>query len=236
MRGLLSGLNYVHEQNYIHRDIKLDNIQLAPVGEPQDSHLKIIDFGFSAKQRVGVKLTHEEKIGTVLYMAPEQISSQSYSKKIDIYAAGISLYFMLVGYHPLYIQGGILNDNSYSLKQKVAAIEPEKWHYPSFVSTLAKDIICKLCRISQIERYDAKRALQHPWITGRFDEKIPLTASEEIQMFNQEQVLQKFIRVVQFLSVIKKDKDCSSQGNLTSILNSGIKNYQRKASLNKNSP
>ena len=46
--------------------------------------------------------------------------------------------------------------------------------------------------------------------------------------------MQKFVRVVQFLSVIKKDKDSSSQGNLTSILNSGIKNYQRKATNTKN--
>lgn len=55
-------------------------------------HLKIIDFGFSAKQRMGIKSSHEEKIGTALYMAPEQISSQKYGKKIDIYAAGITLY------------------------------------------------------------------------------------------------------------------------------------------------
>jgi len=107
----------------------------------------------------------------------------------------------------LYITGGILSDNNNTLKQKVVAIEPEKWHYPSYVTPLAKDLICKLCRISQIERYDAKRALQHPWITRRFDEKIPLTAGEEIQMFDQEQVLQKCIRVVYFLSIMKKDKE-----------------------------
>ena len=112
MKGFLNGLNNIHEMNYIHRDIKPENIQLAPKGMENETELKIIDFGFSAKQRVGVKLTHEEKIGTVLFMAPEQISSQSYSKKIDIYSAGISMYFMLVGFHPLYITGGMLPDNS----------------------------------------------------------------------------------------------------------------------------
>jgi serine/threonine protein kinase len=63
-----------------------------------------------------MKLTHEEKIGTILYMAPEQISSQSYSKKIDMYAAGIVLYQMLIGGHPLYITGSIMADNAYTLK------------------------------------------------------------------------------------------------------------------------
>jgi serine/threonine protein kinase len=42
MQGFLNGLMHVHERNYIHRDIKPENIQLA-------THLKIVDFGFSAK-------------------------------------------------------------------------------------------------------------------------------------------------------------------------------------------
>jgi len=66
---------------------------------------------------------------------------------------------MLVGYHPLYISGGVMSDNTQTLKHKVAAIEPDKWFYPEYVSPLAKNLIIKLCRISQIERYDAKRAL-----------------------------------------------------------------------------
>jgi serine/threonine protein kinase len=74
---------------------------------------------------VGLRLAHEEKIGTVLFMAPEQISSKSYGKKIDIYAAGITLYYMLMGRHPLYVTGGILSDNALTLKQKLTAIEPE---------------------------------------------------------------------------------------------------------------
>jgi len=105
------------------------------------------------------------------------------------------------------------------------AIEPEKWHYPQYVTPLAKDLICKLCRISQIERYDAKRALQHPWITRRLDEKIPLTASEEIQMFNQEQVFQKCIRVLTFMSILKKEEQNQDQNGerCVALLNKGIK-------------
>lgn len=203
MKGILTGLQKVHEKNYIHRDIKPENIQLAPVGMSNEGELKIVDFGFGAVQRMGIKNTHEEKIGTALYMAPEQISSQRYSKKIDIYASGIILYTMLVGYHPLYINGGMLSDNTQSLKHKVAAIDPAKWHYPSYISKLAKNLIVKLCKISQIERYDAKRALHHPWITRRLDDDVPLTASEEIQHFNLEGILQKSIKLVHVLSILK---------------------------------
>jgi|TARA_B110000285_G_C15016229_1_gene559206 serine/threonine protein kinase len=49
MNGFLNGLLNIHEMDYIHRDIKPDNILLAPKGQPQELFLKIIDFGFSAK-------------------------------------------------------------------------------------------------------------------------------------------------------------------------------------------
>lgn len=55
MKGFLNGLNHIHQMSYIHRDIKPENIQLAPMGMDNEKHLKIIDFGFSAKQRMGFK-------------------------------------------------------------------------------------------------------------------------------------------------------------------------------------
>ena len=119
-----------------------------------------------------------------------------------MYSVGLTLYNMFLGYHPLYITGGILSDNSHTLKQKVAAIETELWHYPDYVSPMAKDLICKLCRINQIERYDAKRALQHPFITRNYNEKIPMTKTEEMQMFNIETGFQKVIRAMYYLAVV----------------------------------
>lgn len=103
MKCVMNGLHNIHERGYIHRDLKPENIQLAPKDCSMDEEVKIIDFGLSAKQKYGVKDNHEEKIGTVLYMAPEQISSKSYSKKIDMYAVGVILYWMLCGHHPLYV-------------------------------------------------------------------------------------------------------------------------------------
>jgi serine/threonine protein kinase len=41
---------------------------------------------------MGLKNSHEDKIGTALYMAPEQIQGKKYGKKIDLYAAGIIMY------------------------------------------------------------------------------------------------------------------------------------------------
>ena len=52
---------------------------------------------------------------------------------------------MLVGFHPLYIANSEYPDDVRTLKMKVAAIGPEKWFYPEYVSELAKDLISKLC-------------------------------------------------------------------------------------------
>lgn len=149
-------------------------------------------------------------------MAPEQISQKKYSKKIDIYATGIMLYMLMVGYHPLHNPGPLFADSTATLKLKVTAIEPEQWHYPSYISTYAKDLICRLCRISQIERYDAKKALQHPWITRNWDSTAPRTAKEE----RERQVLtenlrncMKFMNAVAILgkNVMKKPQNASKE-------------------------
>ena len=95
---------------------------------------------------------------------------EAYTKKIDVYAAGIILYQMLVGYHPLYISKPPFDDSFATLRMKIGGIEPELWHYPAYVTDHARDLICRMCRISQIERYDVRKALGHPWITRRFDD------------------------------------------------------------------
>ena len=73
---------------------------------------------------------------------------KNYSKKIDIYAAGIIIYQMLVGHHPLYNPGPLFGDSTATLKSKLVAIEPELWNYPPYVSPQAKDLVCRMCRIS----------------------------------------------------------------------------------------
>lgn len=79
MRDILSGLCQMHEKNFIHRDLKPDNILLNILNDPKSGRpiytAKIADFGLSAEYKVSVFNGQEnvdEKIGTILYMAPEQ--------------------------------------------------------------------------------------------------------------------------------------------------------------------
>eukprot|EP00347_Sterkiella_histriomuscorum_P023943 403332847 len=201
VKGILQGLVGIHELDVIHRDIKPENIMLEKIENQTSIDIKIVDFGLSAKYKGNQKQQIDDKIGTLLFMAPEQISMQNYGKKIDMFACGIVLYYLFCGKHPIYVYG----DTQIIYKKKLMTIEPEKWHYPSYISNLAKDFISRICRISQIQRYDAKRALQHPWITRNSNDKIPLTRTEEMQQFDTHQTLSKLIRAVTFLSIVKNN-------------------------------
>jgi serine/threonine protein kinase len=64
----VSGLGYIHKQNIVHRDIKLENILIDSIG-----NVKIADFGISTTlPRLGQKPL-KEKCGSLLYMAPEMV-------------------------------------------------------------------------------------------------------------------------------------------------------------------
>jgi len=63
-------------------------------------------------------------------MAPEQIDKQSYGKKIDIYACGITAFYLLAGHHPLYN----LNESMDIFRKKITTIDSDLWQYPAFIS------------------------------------------------------------------------------------------------------
>ena len=89
MKSLLEGVAYVHERNIIHRDLKPENILLASEDE-YCVDIKIVDFGLSAE--FNLQDREVDKAGTLVYMAPEQVTKTGYSKKIDIWACGIIQY------------------------------------------------------------------------------------------------------------------------------------------------
>jgi len=69
----------VHGHDIIHRDLKPENIMIRNEGIASES-IVIVDFGLSAKFKATEKFSLDDKIGTILFMAPEQISNQSYGK------------------------------------------------------------------------------------------------------------------------------------------------------------
>jgi len=102
LHGVASALDYAHERDIIHRDVKPANIMLRV--EEGDSHSSftpvLTDFGV-AKIMEGVQFTGTGMtIGTPDYMAPEQGSGSAITKSADLYSLGVVLYEMLSGELP----------------------------------------------------------------------------------------------------------------------------------------
>ena len=90
------GVAAAHGRGIIHRDLKPENLLVTP-----DEVVKVIDFGIAKLTGWGVRTTHEQRMGTALYMSPEQIQGRAPDARMDVYALGLILYEAVAGAHPL---------------------------------------------------------------------------------------------------------------------------------------
>jgi serine/threonine-protein kinase len=92
---IADGLEEAHKQGVVHRDLKSQNIIIAPSG-----HLKIIDFGLAHSAHLQGMTATGLIMGTPEYMAPEQVAGKRVDERADIYALGIILYELFTGRVP----------------------------------------------------------------------------------------------------------------------------------------
>lgn len=86
-RDILVGIRYLHSNGIIHRDIKLGNVMISETND-----LKIIDFGLSKDTFFSAPKTF---CGTPDFISPEMMGRLPYTKKTDIYSAGMLIYFLI---------------------------------------------------------------------------------------------------------------------------------------------
>lgn len=150
---LLDGVNYLHQKRVVHRDIKPENLLLCSGAQK----LKITDFN-SAKQIGGsmcsLMLTDR---GTRQYSAPELRFGQHWNERVDIWASGLCLYFMLRSVLPFDIQ-----------RQRVAAVLMSgrlptiEW---DTISDLVKNLVQQCLTVDMCDRPPAMELLQHRALT-----------------------------------------------------------------------
>jgi serine/threonine protein kinase len=98
-RQILAGLGAAHAAGVLHRDLKSDNIMVS--GQGSELRIAIMDFGLSqALGDEGSARFGRERVGSVSYMAPEQILGHELSPATDLFAFGVVLYEMLCSVLP----------------------------------------------------------------------------------------------------------------------------------------
>ena len=133
---LLNAIQYCHQRNIVHRDLKLENLLLASKSDTHFGSIKVADFGFATK----VKGTKKMLVcGTPEYIAPEVLSKVPYGAPCDMWSIGIITYILLGGYPPFQEK----NQKDLFEKIKSGKFSFHNSHWKN-ISDEAKDFVKKL--------------------------------------------------------------------------------------------
>ena len=201
-RQIILGIKYIHEQNIVHRDIKLENLLID-----LNNNVKICDFGIGRKIKNKNQLLHDQ-CGTLMYMAPEILLSSKEKGyegfPVDIWSSGISLYIMLSGTLPFNYKNkknteeneeeeneedeesiseksksNKKDDDNFKLQYSIVYKEPKKIEK---ISDEARDLLKGLLNKDPKKRLTCEQILNHPWLKDFKDKNI---SSKKFHLFTK---------------------------------------------------
>ncbi|XP_017765905.1 PREDICTED: calcium/calmodulin-dependent protein kinase type II alpha chain isoform X6 [Eufriesea mexicana] len=159
IQQILESVHHCHYNGVVHRDLKPENLLLA--SKAKGAAVKLADFGLAIEVQ-GEAPAWFGFAGTPGYLSPEVLKKEPYGKPVDIWACGVILYILLVGYPPFW------DEDQHRL---YAQIKAGSYDYPSpewdTVTPEAKNLINQMLTVNPSKRITASEALKHPWICQR---------------------------------------------------------------------
>ncbi|KAK5989177.1 Serine/threonine-protein kinase ATG1 [Cladobotryum mycophilum] len=209
LKQLTSALEFLRSKNYVHRDVKPQNLLLLPSQAFREKRnlpimeassdslipvsgiaslpmLKLADFGF-ARVLPSTSLA-DTLCGSPLYMAPEILRYERYDAKADLWSVGTVLYEMVTGRPPFRAR------NHVELLRKIEAAEDViKFPREVIISPDVKALVRSLLKRSPVERLSFENFFTHPVvlndIPGLVEDDVPRPTKRELETIHQREVL-----------------------------------------------
>jgi serine/threonine-protein kinase len=145
---LCKGLDFLHQQGVVHRDVKPENFLITR----DNLHVKIVDFGLSKSNASWRMRFMREGGGTRRYMSPEQLAKNSVDARSDIFSLGLTLYELFTGKHPC--NGADIREIQRQICKSSYRFDPPSKHNPQLPPALDK-ILLKMLRRGLDSRYQS---------------------------------------------------------------------------------
>ena len=212
-RQIISGISYLHENNIVHRDLKLENIIIDTNG-----NAKVIDLGF------GNFILHENHLlrtfcGSPDYAAPELFLGKAYNGfRADCWSLGVLLYTMLSGCLPF--------GNSHDIMQG-------NFKFVDSIPPKARSLITSILKVNPEERLNIKAICEHPWTNIGYTDLPPRFVSSRENL--DEAILSEMVKLGMNVDTVKnslRNQD-HNQFTTTYFLMKKKKEAQRETSDSK---
>ena len=218
LRQLISGLKYCHENNIIHRDLKLGNLLLSE----DKKVIKLADFGLSSRLEYP-KQRRRTICGTPNYIAPEIIGAKTtHSYEVDVWSLGVIMFILLTGNPPFMAK---------NIKETYKKIRQGDFKFPRSANLSDE---CKSLINVMLEKDSSKRASledlnEHPFVTcnGRIEPPFSISHERELELESEEL---KYSHYNDSESIINAPTiNPEKKANLNHTLESASKNKNRPA-------
>ncbi|KAM8858423.1 calcium/calmodulin-dependent protein kinase type II subunit gamma isoform 5-T5 [Spinachia spinachia] len=218
---ILESVSHIHQHDIVHRDLKPENLLLA--SKMKGAAVKLADFGLAIEVQADQQAWFGFA-GTPGYLSPEVLRKDPYGKPVDIWACGVILYILLVGYPPFW------DEDQHKLYQQIKA---GAYDFPSpewdTVTPEAKNLINQMLTINPAKRITADQAIKHPWVCQRSTVASMMHRQETVECLRKFNARRKLKGAI--LTTMLVSRNFSACKSLLNKKSDGVKKRKSSSSV-----